>query len=466
MPTSDPTHQDTSARPARFLFVLFLAALAIRWAYDIAIFAAAGTDGLMGANSVAYLANATAFADAIAKGSISGLEWLGPNPNFMPLFNALVTLCVLVSGTLAPLVFVMVQGVLDAGTCVVTYRLASSLDARFAKPAAVLAAINPTQVVLAGLLYTDTLFLFFTALFLVGTILWLRTPSWQSAMLIAFALGGAALTRVLVVPWAGATLAFMILFRLVGRNLTRQHVAQLAAGCAIFGVCVGVVALRNATQYGSWSLTAQSGVHLNHWVVPLIKEARDGTPWIKSLEEADRRKKERFKVADPNPFVDSQQHREIAMEELRTMSLYDIARAWLYGAAINIGSPAIIISPPVQTLPRTGFFATQGNSMPEKIANFLFRSENVLYVWILLAGAAGVAVMRLIQTVGLFALLRLKHIRPELLLLGGWCVFVLLVNGPIASPKYRLPIEPALMLAAAGGLVQLQSWLAAMHRRA
>jgi len=104
--------------------------------------------------------------------------------------------------------------------------------------------------------------------------------------------------------------------------------------------------------------------------------------------------------------------------------------------------------------------------MPEKIANFLFRSENVLYVWILLVGAAGVAVMRLIQAIGLFALLRLKHIRLELLLLGGWCVFVLLVNGPIASPKYRLPIEPALVLAAAAGLVQFQSWLAAMRRRA
>ena len=311
----------------------------------------------------------------------------------MPLFNALVTLCVLVSGTLAPLVFVMVQGVLDAATCVMTYRLAWALDERLAKPAAILAAINPTQIVLAGLLYTDTLFLFFATLFLLGAVRWLRAPSWRCALLIALALGAAALTRVLVVPWAGAMLAFMIVVRLLRKNLTMQHVGQLAAGCAIFGLCIGAVALRNATQYDFWALTAQSGVHFNLWIVPLIKETRDGTPWIKSFEEMKRRKNERFPMASTNPFVNSQQHREIAMEEIRTLSVHDIARAWLYGAAINMISPAIVISPPVQTLPRAGFFATIGTSMPEKIANFLFRSENALYVWIFLVGAAGAAVL-------------------------------------------------------------------------
>ena len=80
MPASDPTHEDTSVRPTRFLLVLFLGALAIRWAYDLALFAAAGTAGLMGVDSVAYLADATAFADVIAGGGVSGLGWLGRTP--------------------------------------------------------------------------------------------------------------------------------------------------------------------------------------------------------------------------------------------------------------------------------------------------------------------------------------------------------------------------------------------------
>ena len=43
-------------------------------------------------------------------------------------------------------------------------------------------------------------------------------------------------------------------------------------------------------------------------------------------------------------------------------------------------------------------------------------------------------------------------------LLGLWIVFVLVTSGPIASPKYRLPLEPPLMVLAGAGLCLL-------HRR-
>lgn len=459
--TLDPISR---AAPDRFPIFVFLIALSIRWAYSALIFVTTGNAGLMGVDSIAYLENATAFAEGITQGHISGLQWLGPNPNIMPLFNGFLTLCVLLAGSLAPLLFVLIQGILDSVTCVVTGRLACALDHRLFKPAAVLACLNPTQIVLAGLVYTDTLFLFFTALFLLGAIRWMRAPSWRSSTLTGVALGGAALTRVLVVPWAGAMIIFLLLARMFGRNLSIRQIVQLTLAGALLGLSMGAVALRNVTQYGSWELTAQDGIHLNLWVVPLIREARDGTPWAKSFEEMQRRKDERFPASDPNPFVQSRQHREIAMEELRGLGLHDIGRAWLFGAAINLISPAIIISPPVQTLPRTGFFATSGNSVTEKVMNFLFRSESRLYVWILLIGAVGVGIIRVIQLIGFLALLRNWAIWPELLVLGAWCGFVLLVNGPIASPKYRLPIEPVLMVAAAAGLVQLRTWLSVYRR--
>ena len=39
-----------------------------------------------------------------------------------------------------------------------------------------------------------------------------------------------------------------------------------------------------------------------------------------------------------------------------------------------------------------------------------------------------------------------------LLLLAGWVAYILLLNGPVASPKYRLPIEPALAVLTGAGL--------------
>jgi hypothetical protein len=38
-------------------------------------------------------------------------------------------------------------------------------------------------------------------------------------------------------------------------------------------------------------------------------------------------------------------------------------------------------------------------------------------------------------------------------LFAGWIGYILVVNGPVASPKYRLPIEPVLVLLSAAGLL-------------
>ena len=40
----------------------------------------------------------------------------------------------------------------------------------------------------------------------------------------------------------------------------------------------------------------------------------------------------------------------------------------------------------------------------------------------------------------------------------GWIGFILAANGPVASPKYRLPMEPALNLFTGAGFVALRDW--------
>jgi 4-amino-4-deoxy-L-arabinose transferase-like glycosyltransferase len=94
--------------------------------------------------------------------------------------------------------------------------------------------------------------------------------------------------------------------------------------------------------------------------------------------------------------------------------------------------------------------------MTERIFNFMFRSDNKLYAWVLSAGICGTVLVRIIQILGLVALLRTRQNAVTLLLLTGWCVYILLVNGPVASPKYRLPMEPALAVMTGAGWVLLR----------
>jgi 4-amino-4-deoxy-L-arabinose transferase-like glycosyltransferase len=439
----------------RALLTIFMGALAIRWTYSATMALTLGDAGLLGVDSGDYVERGHELLAQLAAQPAPGWHWLGPKPFMMPLFAWLIALSAAVGGLNAALVHVLFQGAFDAGTCLLILATARIIDERYALPAGIAAAINPTQIVIAGQVYPDTLFVFFVALLLWSVLRWWRTPGWSAAAMIGIALLAAAWTRVLIAPFAVALVAFLIVAALVAGRLRRSTLAQLVAVLAVFGVSLTPIALRNHSVYGSWSLTPQGGQHLSRWVVPLIWESRDGKPWAQGYEEMERRADALPQPPGENMFQQSDRYRQVGLEALRDIDGLSISRAWAYGAALNLGTPALALSPPVMLLPRTGFYATPGASMPDKMFNFLFRSDNALYAWIILAGIGGLAVIRLLQAAGLVALLAQKHLVP-VLLLTGWCAFILLVNGPVASPKYRLPMEPALMILAGAGWALLR----------
>jgi hypothetical protein len=429
---------------------IFLAALAIRWGYDVLLYFAMGHGGLMGVDSSNYIDAGKMFAASLSAGSLQGWHWLGPNPFMMPLHAWLVGISALLAGRYAVLCDVFTQGLFDAATCLVIYGIARTIDWRYATAAAIFAAINPTQIVIAGMVYPDTMFVFFVALFLFGALRWLRMPSWPSILIIIAAAVGAAWSRILMVPFAIGLPFFLALAITVVGRFRRRQLVQLAGMFAIFLLCLAPISLRNKALYGSWALTPQSGIHLARWVVPLIWEARDGTPWARGYAEMERRAAALPHPPGENAFQQSQRYTKVALDELRRIGPAAMAKAWLIGAALNLGTPAIILSPPVSQLPRTGFYATPGKTAFEKVTNFLFHSDNVLYGWILLAGVVGLALIRFLQLAGFAALLTQGHWLP-VVLLALWCLFILAVNGPVASPKYRLPMEPALVVLMGAG---------------
>jgi hypothetical protein len=239
-------------------------------------------------------------------------------------------------------------------------------------------------------------------------------------------------------------------------RLRLTHVIQLAVAGALFGASISPMLIRNVTQYDAWSLTPQGGAHLALWVAPLVRQAKDGTPWAQGSAENAKRKAAKFGTPSDNPFVDAGQLAEIGREELAKLGYPAIAKAWIIGAAINLAAPAVIISPPIAELPRTGFFATQGHSIGEKIVNFLYHPDNTAYACALLLGLIGVAGIRAIQSAGILAVLGERQNWPAALVLALWTGFILAANGPIASPKYRLPIEPVLCVLTGAGVALIR----------
>ena len=458
MITEALTTAQSSERTRRLLWLVFLGAVAIRWGYDIVLFVTMGRNGLMGADFHGYLADAQTMAAAALNGTLHGWAWLGADPGVMPLYPWFLSANVALFGQLAPLTAAMAQGALDGGTCLLVYALARSIDGRIALPAAVAAAINPTQIVTSGLLYNDTIFAFWVALSLAGAAWWLRKPTWPAAFAMGIGLGVAAFDRIVVAPWVPVMIIVLLsAARLMGRLYARQ-VGQVAAMAAIFVLFIAPILTRNVMQYGAWSLTNQGGAHLALWVAPLVLQAKNGTPWQKGSAAMQKRVRERFGPKSSNPFISSQHYAEVGGEELEKLGVGAIAKAWFIGAAINLASPAILISPPIAQLPRTGFYATKGKSIMAKIGNFLFHSDNAAYAWALLIGIAGVVAIRLIQLGGLVTLAWDRNTWPILIFLMFWCGFILAANGPVASPKYRLPIEPVLCVLTGAGVVLLRKY--------
>ena len=376
----------------------------------------------------------------------------------MPLITWLWAGSVAVFGKFGALGFILLQGLADAATCLCIYGIAATIRADYALPAGVAAALNPTQIVLAGLFYTDTFFLFFSAIALLAMARWMQQPSLRLALLAGAAVGCAAMTRILIVPWALCALGLLLVVAVIRRRPFASSVRQLAAAAFVAGLLISPLLARNVIHYGAWSLTAQTGAHSAFWIVPLVRQAKDGTPWEKGAEEMQRREQSTADARSTNPFQESRRLSELAREAMAELGTAAAVKAWIFGAAVNLGSPAVTLSPPVMSLPRTGFYATPGATPLEKVGNFLFRSSNALYAWIVLAGIAGLAAVRLVQLIGFFAMLRRPEHWPILLLLVSWIVYILLVNGPVASPKYRLPIEAPLMVFAGAGFVSLRHW--------
>src|ERR1700687_3602183 len=311
------------------IWKIFISALAIRWFYALILFATMGEPGLKSLDSYSYVQVAHQFAEAIATGSIHGWDWLGLDPTIMPIYNGTISLTALLFGKYGPLAYVIAQGAVDSATCVLIFLTAQEIIPRCAIAAAIAAVVNPTQIVVSGLFYPDTLFVFFVAVFLFGTVRWLKYPSAGSVALIAIGLSCSALVRILIVPWSAFVLIFLFLVAAMRSQLTRALMSKLAIIAIVVGLCAGAVLARNVSTYNSWALTSQGGRHLQT-VVPWVRQAYDGTPWSKGQQDLMERTDRQFPTPPLDVFEQSRRATQIAREDWRVYGLIPTIKAWAY----------------------------------------------------------------------------------------------------------------------------------------
>lgn len=437
----------------RVLFAIFLSALAIRVVNLLALSGDLDNffyeDAHLYWPGAGYLAATGRFDAPVGLAENSG----APGSERVPIYLFFLAFIRLLFGD-APFAAVAANVLVDAGTCVLIAVLGGMVSHRVGVLAGILAAIWPNLIVNSASLLSDTLFLLiFTAMLLVAAH-YLREATPRRAGWTGLLCGLSIMTRTVTqfLPLALIVAApAIVLYQRKG-----ARAALLAALLVALGTTLPVAPwlTRNVALFGAWELTTQKGSHLTNWVLPMIRQAKDGTPHETAAREIEGRFFDRLRAQgiEPQtlpPFERSKAFAILAIEELSAQPASAIAKAWLKGAAVNLVAPAITLDPRVRRAREGSFYNDPSPGLIGRMQAYLATSTPAVRPWIIGALVLSTASLGL-QVYG-FA--RLARRLPWAATFAALLIlYVLLVTGPIVSPKYRLPAEPVLIVLAALGV--------------
>ena len=353
----------------------------------------------------------------------------------------------------------VVQSFVDAVTCALIAALGALVDARVGLIAGALAALWPNMIVHSQLILGDSLFLFFAAAGLYVSAQCLLKPriAYAAAAGIVFGLMTLVRSVGLLIPFA--MVAIFLLVELWRGHGLKRAIGYSAAALVIFAVMISPILWRNVTNFGTWQLTSQSGTHFLLWVVNYSKSIETGITFeagSKQLQDklAARLDEARKSKPELNDFDYSDIAMGLAKEEVRNLPLLVIARSWVSGMMMNFAAPAIVVDPRIRDLNSGSFMNMAAKDTIERLVVFLSQNDPGYLAWVIFGLAVG-SVVTLLQISGWLILSRENFLLAMIFL--GWIVYFFLVTGPVISPKYRLPIEPVLIIAQAIAISTLVS---------
>jgi hypothetical protein len=374
----------------------------------------------------------------------------------MPLYPLMLAIVRGVFGDM-PRAATFLQAAIDAGTCTLIAALGALVSPLTGLTAGILAAFSATLIVLSSQMLSDSLSVFFSTAMLLAGARFLLQPTNRRALVAGLAGGLALATRfgIALLLIAAVPLTFVVSIRRSG-SLARASAAAVLFAAAAAAPAMPVL-LRNAMLYDSWSLSAQTGEHLAFWIVPLVTQRANGTPFETTVARMRALYAQRIAEigahADQNPFLSSAIKSALARDEMARLPPSAFVESWIEGMAINLGAPALVADPRVRALPKPSFYNTPGKSLWERTRIYFFERPG-LYQVLLAAGFAATLPFLVLEAIGFIMLAR--RLPWAAALAGAVIAYFLLLSGPVGSPKYRLPIEPVLIVLSAIPL----AWLA------
>ena len=438
----------------RHALLVLLAAFAIRASYQALVM---WMDGIFTVvDSGTYLAIA---GDILETGRHARVidGQIVPVIDRMPAYTYMLAGIIWLIGEVNHLAITTVQAAVDSLTVLATALAARVVTPRLTWPAAALGCLWPALVVYTSFVLTDTLFVMFFAWGLCACLWATRKPRVTLYLVAAGACFGLALVTRPILQFFPVFLfpaLVYLLFRGLGAGW-RRAIVMAAVPVVVMGLFAVPRLARTYDLYGSPVLSTQTGMHAMNFIYPCLK-----TPWS-CAEMAAIKQRNAATVSDRlaklpveqarNPVIVDRIRRELALELILALPPSQIALGWAAGAAKGLFQTVFYEVGYQLKLSPQYFSSISGANLAERVNNFakVLGENRFMVVWLIAQSL--LLVSRLVQFGGCVGGLASRETRPIAVFLVVTAFYFLVVNGPVGYAKYRLPIEPALIIFLAMG---------------
>jgi len=430
-------------RTTRHLLWIALFAVALRLVYQ-ALMLQFGGSFHNGSDSEKYLIVAREFLNG-GFGNHSGEQL-----ERMPLYPAFVAAVFQLFGMESLRAVATVQAFVDALSVTGIGVAARSMSERFVAPSALAAAVIPNFLVHASYVLTETLFILFFVWGLAA-LLWSLRRNTVALLIAGGALFGLALlTRPVMIHYLAALVPALAIALWVNKRATAPRAAALAVVPAILILAFAAPrAIDHYRHYGYLSLTAQEGTHLLNWFYGCLASATPCAERGRVVEAtrpiADARIAALGKDKD-NPFAVSAVESRLAIEKILATPPSLIATSMSAGMFRVLMQTGFYEALPQFRQEPAFLSAMPGNSFVERLSNFIATNKTNGFMLLWAVAQTALVFSRLVQLGGLVHGLREPAYRGATLILAATIAYFLVLTGPVASPKYRIPIEPPLLI--------------------
>jgi len=397
---------------------------------------------------------------------------IGPASERVPVYPLFVAINKMLFGDNYLISSVIAQIILDSFTCVMIVLIASKVSKKIVGLVAILSLININMIFHSALILTDSLFLLIFTTLIYASLLFYENRRIRDVFFISLFLSLGVMTKPMLFYFIPIVLISIMYILFAKVTQIKVRVLGMVALFSILLGSVGSFLSYNYSTYGYFGLVSQGGITAMSWYVPLSYQFSLGDDRNVTVERVNTKYQKKIKETLnqqklDNPFYLSELKMDIAKKEMLELGFFNTLKAWFSGATINVLVPSLSSSPTIVAMDRPRFYDAKGDGFIAKVVNFLFHKDNRLYLMLMIPAIILTFVFRFFAVVGLLASIKsLQYDSSKIIILFMYMTYVLAITGPIVgAARYRLPIEPILIIFTAIGIHYILNMLSEYNNR-